>query len=62
VDGQGVVTQRTPVSFVAQTGLYSRVHIGDLGSLHTVTDAELVCLTGASVVCTVHAVKKINVR
>lgn len=31
---QGVVTQRTPVSRVAQTGRYSRVQICGRGSLH----------------------------
>ena len=34
VDGQGVVTQRTPVSRVPQTGRYSRVHICGRGSVH----------------------------
>lgn len=40
VAGQGVVTQRTPVSRVAQTGLYSRVQICGRGSLHFLYEAS----------------------
>ncbi len=36
IDGQGAFTHLTPVSFLAHTGLYSRVHIWGLGSLHGV--------------------------
>ena len=46
VDGHGVVTQRTPVSLVAHTGLYSLVHIADLGSLHCVAPVEFAITAG----------------
>ncbi len=48
-----MVTHLTPVSLVAQTGLYSLVHISGLGLLHWVIDSDgftgLSALTGCAV-------------